>query len=214
MDSDIVMMEQKDQYDPTLVALWSDNVNLNDCLSLIADPKERAFREELFTLAKAQDFKAWNQTRLIFADYLADRDDPEEEAVRADWKCIAILLSPSRLGRQGVPWCFKLHVPIIYEENRVAIGRFNAKWLLGFTPGSLLIRSAQSRQVIRLTWCPNRDRRGIKSHEGQGDVTKKRPLGYVGMWYKPGVSVGRKEPSLFDAMEANDDLRVRKFPCV
>ena len=51
---------------------------MNDCA---------AFRTALAEAAAACDWPAWNSLRLIFADWLQERGDPEFHLARAKWEC-------------------------------------------------------------------------------------------------------------------------------
>lgn len=159
----------------------------------------QGFRDHLRDAALRRDWSSWDAVRLIFADYLADSDDPEEYAARADWRC------PWTSNHQGEPVIFKFSVPGLRGVQPLGLkslrGRYNARPLLGFGSGSLrLLRSFHDRgqgHRYEFSWCPDRD----ALHFADGTPSNKRWLrpdagcvrhGFLWLWI-PGLELVREK---------------------
>lgn len=114
------------------------------------------FRHELTALAAAKDWPAWEQARLIFADWLDDRGDPEAAALRARWSlaydapqcCVwsAILDGPYPVSVRG-------------QLHRRLKGAFDARPLAHFEPWTLEYRTDHAGDESGYTFFhwPNRE---------------------------------------------------------
>lgn len=180
----------------------------------VPDEKERAFRRQLCEAALELRWAEWEQTRLVFADWLSDRggrlDLLEESAARADWRLVKLNTTPHMRGGVRVgstPWFWSFVVKADNLDLRPAYSRHNTRWLLGFPPGSLVLVNRASDESfdckkyprekwpLKFTWVRRRDRRRVNGHENKGDVTASRPLGFLGVWEPRRVK--KDEPSLF-----------------
>lgn len=129
-------------------------------------PEEFSFLESLQELSDLKNWEEWNTTRLIYADWLAERQDPREVIVRANWFHSGYL---NRHKKRFDKWRVDLDYTIDTSTCNKRIAMLlsgvviNAYWLLHFAPGTLcvLFPSSTKFQHLRFTYCPERSIRTL-----------------------------------------------------
>ncbi len=132
----------------------------------------QGFRDELNRLLLSGDWTGWEQTCLIFADYLEEHGSAEALMARSPWR----LHVPKRnLKNTSKSWFHTLHTtlprPINITRLDRLVGAHNTRWYLGFAPYTLKLRvlssgfRGRSEGIDRtcpggatFTWVPNRVR--------------------------------------------------------
>ena len=132
--------------------------------------ERKGFEMALAEAAKKDDWRDWNGLRLIFADWLEERGDPQVEMLRHDWKrfhCVSKAgpsggsrrqlweRTPEHLRRYldihgsilGELWVAQAPADDAKGRTKGLIGRINGQQILHFVPRSLKLVSYIPKKI-------------------------------------------------------------------
>ncbi len=152
----------------------------------------QGFRDELNRLLLSGDWTGWEQTCLIFADYLEEQGSAEALMARSPWR----LHIPKRnLKNTSKSWFHTLHTTLPHPINISHLGRLigahNTRWYLGFAPYTLKLRVLSSGFSqggsyricpggATFTWVPGR----VRSRWHKVETTHLKE-GLLELWLRP-----------------------------
>ena len=123
---------------------------------------EKGFIFSLNYFAEEEDWREWNTTRLVYADWLAERSDAREVIVRAEWKLAGKINRKNGLVFYRWQVTLPKSINTLTCNSRAAMmiaGVLNGYWLLHFSPGSLRLQPPGDYNVkkLRFTHCEFRN---------------------------------------------------------
>ena len=155
---------------------------------------EAVFRRDLLDHALAGRWPDWHTTRLVFADWLEERDRPEHAMCRADWRHVWEKRPMRDTGRSDPPPDVVLFEVATSGPTKGGVGRLNATTLLHFAPSALkLLRHIDRHQdsiirwptyAVQFSWCPSRAR--ATPNRYRTDLAGSLwPRGFPELWLEP-----------------------------
>lgn len=106
--------------------------------------EESSFRANLWAAAQSEDCGEWQDTALVFSDWLEERGRPEAALARCEWERVGKRKQQGVLegnsGRHGVFWCETWAVTMPWTGNGDRWqGRINSMPILHVPPQCLVI---------------------------------------------------------------------------